>query len=352
MEEYAVRWNNGIKSFDSPNYHYVFNNRNGHFMRWGKTLEDDPDFSPYGPEILDIEISSGVGCRGQCFFCYKRRPDGTEDPLFNMTFDTFKTILDKMPDTLTQIAAGIMNIDTNPDMWKMFEYARSKNIIPNFTMHGLDEITEERLEKITTLNGAIAISCYNFDKTANWIKALTDRGMTQVNIHQIAHSENFDEILQLIEKRKTDSRLEKMNAIVFLSLKQKGRGEHFNPLSYDKWKILIDKIFESGHSFGFDSCSAHKFTKVLNEMDIPEERKAKIMESVEPCESFGMFSSYINDKGFYFPCSFAENIGEWKEGLDVVNCKDFVEDIWNNPLVEKYREISLKCGRNCPLYDI
>jgi MoaA/NifB/PqqE/SkfB family radical SAM enzyme len=319
-------------------------------MRWGKNLADDPLFSPYGPEILDIEISSGKDCKGQCAFCYKG--NGTGPDTFNMTFDTFKTILDKMPDTLTQIAAGIMNIDTNPDMWKMFAYARSKNIIPNFTMHGLDEITTERVNHISSICGAVAISCYNFDKTADWIKALTDRGMTQVNIHFMISEETYEKALDLIEKRKTDPRLEKMNAIVFLSLKQKGRGEHFSPLSYDKWKILIDKIFESGHSFGFDSCSAHKFTKVLNEMDIPEERKTKIMESVEPCESFGMFSSYINDKGFYFPCSFSENIGEWKDGLDVVNCKDFVEDIWNNPLVEKYREISLKCGRNCPLYDI
>ena len=40
-----------------------------------------------------------------------------------MTFDEFKIIFDKMPKTLTQIAFGIMDIKTNPDFFKMMEYA-------------------------------------------------------------------------------------------------------------------------------------------------------------------------------------------------------------------------------------
>ncbi len=54
-------------------YNYIFDKRNGDFKRWGKTINDDPQFSPIGPEILDIEISIN-GCPNGCAFC---SPSGT-----------------------------------------------------------------------------------------------------------------------------------------------------------------------------------------------------------------------------------------------------------------------------------
>jgi hypothetical protein len=56
-----------LKVVKSPGYNYLFNVKNGFFARWGKTIEDDPDFSPLGPEILDFEISTI--CNGGCSFC-------------------------------------------------------------------------------------------------------------------------------------------------------------------------------------------------------------------------------------------------------------------------------------------
>jgi hypothetical protein len=53
----------------SEDYNYVFNLENGQFARWGKTQEDDPSWSPFGPEIMDIEISEGEGCPLSCPFC-------------------------------------------------------------------------------------------------------------------------------------------------------------------------------------------------------------------------------------------------------------------------------------------
>jgi len=50
----------------------------GFHGRWGKTEQDDPQFSPFGPEILDIEISVN-GCKGAggkiCKMC---SPAGTK----------------------------------------------------------------------------------------------------------------------------------------------------------------------------------------------------------------------------------------------------------------------------------
>lgn len=55
------------KIVKSENYNSIFNAKTGMFMRWGKTVNDDPDYCEIGPEILDIEISEV--CHQGCKFC-------------------------------------------------------------------------------------------------------------------------------------------------------------------------------------------------------------------------------------------------------------------------------------------
>lgn len=80
-----------MKSVRTPGYNYEFNSKNGHHTRWGFTVKDDPQWSPIGPEILDIEVSEV--CHGGCAFCYKSNTSKGK----NMSLETFKTIIDKMP---------------------------------------------------------------------------------------------------------------------------------------------------------------------------------------------------------------------------------------------------------------
>ena len=56
------------KLLRSENYNFVYDKVTGFFARWGKTTKDDPQMSPYGPELLDLEISTGK-CSGKCKFC-------------------------------------------------------------------------------------------------------------------------------------------------------------------------------------------------------------------------------------------------------------------------------------------
>ncbi|KKK77470.1 hypothetical protein LCGC14_2853300 [marine sediment metagenome] len=56
-----------------------------------------------------------------------------------------------MGDILGQIAFGICDIKTNPDFFKMMEYAREQGVIPNYTCHGLDvtkEVAKKSFQKI------------------------------------------------------------------------------------------------------------------------------------------------------------------------------------------------------------
>ena len=338
-----------IKVFRSADYNYNFNKNNGYFERWGKTEEDDPQFSPFGPEILDIEITekcNGVvgldGIRKPCSFCYKNNtPSGN-----NMTLEEFKLVIDKMPKLLTQIALGADSTGTtNPDMFAMMEYARSKSIVPNLT---IADISDEVADKLSNLAGAVAISRYE-DKNIcyNSVKKLTDRGMKQINIHMLVSENTYEQVLETLNDVKTDQRLEKLNCVVLLSLKKKGRGKSFNILSQDKFKSLIDLALQLKVSFGMDSCSAHKFLNAIKD----NSKYKQIEQSVEPCESSCM-SAYVDSKSNYFPCSFTEDSPNWNEGLKITKDTDFIKDIWNNTKTVNFRNNLIKCGRSCPIYEV
>ena len=358
---------NNLKIFDSQqykickssDYNFIFNKKTGFFVRWGKTLEDDPNYGP-SPEILDIETDSGE-CLGNCKFCYKCNGKGAES--HNMSLDQFKTILDKMPKVLTQLAIGITNIYSNPDFFAIMEYARESDFIPNYTTHGLD-LDDKAVQRTSELCGAVAVSVVNKEKTYNAVKKFTDAGMTQCNIHYMLSEETYNRAFKIIDDIKSDNRLQKMNAIVFLQYKPKGKNpDQFHAISDpSKYKKLVDYCLKKDIAFGFDSCSAPLFMTSIADID-EDEKKQQFLSMAEPCEAFGMFSSYINCKGYYYPCSFCEGESDWEDGLDVLNCNDFMKDIWFNEKVNKWRQIILqssqKCDcefkpicRSCPIFSI
>ena len=321
--------------FISENYKFTFNKVDGFFVRWGKKMEDDGKLELGLPEIADIEISTS--CRQGCAFCYKSNITRGK----NMSLDTFKKIFSKLPLTIGQIAFGITDIDANTDMWNIFDYTRSQGVIPNVTING-SHMTSDLFDKLVNTMGAVACSVYDKDITYNAIKELTDRGMKQINIHQMICLENFDETKQVLNDYLTDSRLKKLNAIVLLSLKPKGRAENnFHKLPQDKFNELVHLALDNNIPLGFDSCGCYKFLKSIEGMD-----RYKNMETfAESCEST-IYSCYINVDGYFFPCSFAENGNE--NGLSVINCDDFLKDIWYNEKTNEFRKKAIDC-RNCKI---
>lgn len=339
------------KILRSHNYNYVFDKKNGRFARWGKDMEDDPQFAPF-PEILDIEITKSCGgipdengVEAPCKFCYKSNIPGRE----SMSFETFKGIFDKFEievdgkriNPLNQIALGSDATGLiNPDLFKMMEYTRSKGVVPNIT---LANISDEVADRLIPLVGAVAVSRYkNKSICYDSVKRLTDRGMGQVNIHQLVSEETIEDAKQTVLDRLTDPRLAKLNAIVFLSVKRKGRGVGYNPVEFSKYKELVYMALEKKVAFGMDSCSAHKFLRAIK--DHPEYKQMETM--VEPCEA-ACFSSYINTFGEYFGCSFGEKKGE---GVDVLKAKTFAE-VWSSKYTTEFRTKLLANNRACILFD-
>ena len=344
--EYKVYENEKLKLVKSKDYNYNFNKENGFFVRWGDRLTEDAEMSKFGPEILDLEISQGK-CMGKCPECYKC--NGAVENVHNMTLEEFKTIFHKVSKNglLTQIAFGICDIGTNPEFFEMMRYAKENGVIPNYTCHGLD-MTPEYAKLTAELCGAVAVSVYNKEKSYNAVKMLIDAGVEQVNFHCIAHDKSFDKIKSIIDDINTDDRLKGLKALVLLRYKPKGNGVgKFNQLTIEQYKEILEYAQEKRVGLGFDSCSAPLYLEAIKD---DKDFNTKSLYA-EPCES-AIFSSYINCKGEFYACSFCEGEGMWKEGLNVLECNDFVEDIWNNDKTEKFRKALLGNCRNCPMFNL
>lgn len=349
-KDYRVIENSNEKMLFSKEANYIFDKNNGNMITWGRTKEDDAVKFP-APTILDLEITTSCDGVGGvlCPFCYKaNNPYGK-----NMSFETFKKVFDKMPKSVTQIAFGADSKGTsNPDMFDMMIYARDRGVIPNIT---IAEINKDMACKLASICGAVAVSRYHDkDICYNSIKNLTDCGLEQVNMHFMISEQTYERALETIEDIVTDQRLSKLNAIVFLSLKTKGRGERgFTQLSQEKFNNLVRVCEANKIGFGFDSCSGIKYFKSLTDEDY--EVKSQY---IQPCEST-LESSYVDVDGNFYPCSFTEGTKGWEKGISVVDSEDFVKDVWNNSRTEEFRNklLGTVCGnrfgcRECPIYQI
>ena len=359
----------GTKILRSDDYNMIFTKwkdpttqiPDGNLLRWGKTPEDDPTFSPFGGEIADIEISAGK-CPGirradgkmiGCSFCYKG--NSPNQPLENMSLATFKTVLDKLLDQspLTQVALGLTGVKDNPDLISIMRYCREKEVFPNFTLTGAD-LDFETAEQLSEFCGGLAVSCSetNPDLCFDTVKLFTDLGVEQVNIHLVVSKETVPFVFEVLKARETDPRLKDMRAVVLLAIKPKGRATHnFHTASSKQYQEIIDYALSRNIPLGFDSCSCAHF---LNSISRRPDYKA-IESMTDSCEST-LFSVYVNVKGQFFPCSFAEGTPGWEDGLDVVTCNNFIQDIWLHPRTVEFREKLIASANNklncrqCPLY--
>lgn len=328
-----------IRSCRTKEYNWDFDTETGYFQRWGKVREDDPSYSPYGPEILDMEISTT--CHGTndgpCSFCYKgNAPNGKQ-----MSVEQFQTILAKIPRNLTQIAFGIGDLDGHPDLEKILGITKREGITPNITINGF-RTSCNSIKMVAIQCGSIAVSRYDRDICYDTVHRLTVMGAQQVNIHQVVSPNTIQECLNLIEDAKSDTRLKNLNAVVFLMMKPKGRAVQASPVAMEQFKLIVDKALRLEIPFGFDSCSAPSFLKAIE----GHERFEEFTRFIEPCEAF-LFSSYCNVDGEFFPCSFCEGETGWETGLPVTGETDFLPDIWNHERMIEWRSRLTNSSKAC-----
>lgn len=347
------------KIVKSLRYNYVFDKNNGFFARWGITKEDDPEFSPFGPEIADIEISSanaddiknanddtiitnggcsGIGCSK---FCYKKN---TSNKTAHMSLNTFKKVLDRFNGNLTQIAFGLCSLNSHPQLWDIFKETKKRGIVSNVTINGI--ATDEECKKLAEHCGAVAVSVNkaNKDIAYDTIKRLSqDNGMSQINIHIVLAEDTIPFIKEVVEDMTEDSRLSKMNALVMLSFKDKAKTGCYSPISQNSYNQLVAFMEEKNVKFGFDSCSAPLYAAYIK----GKKNEKELGQMAEPCESL-LFSCYISFDAKLTCCSFLEGIEDSINILDYDN----IIDVWYSNKVKKWRKKLLENKRNCPHYMI
>lgn len=348
-----------IRICQSPAYNWVFNTFTGRFDRWGKRGEDDPSYSPFGPEILDVEISTTCHGPGKpCSWCYKS--NGTSGN--HMSIKRFAQILDKMPPNLTQIAFGIGDIDANPDIWEIMTLCRLKGIVPNITINGY-RMRPADYHHLAHLCGSVAVSHYEdgvacseaIEKLDTIRMSSREATLQQINIHKLLCKETLGQCMQLITTVARKEHFRGTSAIVFLLLKPKGKRNKLTPITdVTVWRDLLLLATEKNVAIGFDSCSAPMVLKSVE--DQPE---SAIHQLIEPCES-GLFSLYVNVDGKVCPCSFTDNEGE---GILITKETIFMQDVWYSELMIEWRDhlnrstdtctqCQVKGCRACPAFDI
>lgn len=237
---------------------------------------------------------------------------------------------------LLQVALGITSIAAHPEFFDICDYLRSNNVVPNVTINGSDPLTDVEIDRLVKTMGAMAISInmWNFEKGYDLIDKIIKAGGKQINVHYVVSQQSYEFAYKLCDAKLKDKRLEKVNALVFLSLKPKNRGEKLAMLPEKDFHKLIQYCLTNNIPFGADSCSAHK---VLRSFTV--EQYPILKQYIEPCEA-SKFSFYINADGKHYPCSFLEDEKRdiWEQGIDLFEVTDFVKDVWEHKSVLKFRD--------------
>ena len=244
--------------------------------------------------------------------------------------------------------SGISVIKTNQDFLKMMRYCRSIGVAPNFTTTGIDA-SDAWIQEAAGVIGAVAVSVgERKDEGYNAIKSFAGAGIKQVNAHLLLSKQTLPLIYRFINDIKTDVRLTKLNAVVFLTVKPKGRAkDNYHNVSTDEFDELIKVCFDKKLSIGFDSCSAPMFSRFVCGSYMSSSEKKSLLLCTESCEA-DLFSTYINVKGELHHCSFAE--GERPPCVNVSECSDFIDDVWNSDNVLEFRKLLISNKRECPLF--
>ena len=336
------------KVLRSPKANYAFDKKEGTMITWGKTLKEEAEDFP-SPIVAEIELTNI--CSGNCkFCCNSNTTEGTY-----MSFEKYKELFHKLPNSLTQIAFSVdYDCSSNPDLFKIIEYTKDHGIVPNINVGS--SIDDSVAKKLSSLCGAIAVSCGDLQEVCyNSVERLIKNGAKKVNINYMISSETFTSSGELLHSILYDERIKDINAVIFLSLKRKGRGKNYEQLENSSFEKLIGAGIRNNISIGFDSCSSLKLLYSFNKKNYEKYKLA-----VKSCES-AIESMYIDVNGNFYPCSFCQGVKGWTTvgETNVFDCEDFIKDIWNHPKTENFRrKLHLSAENNryncreCPMYSI
>lgn len=335
---------------EDHSYNCFFNKFNGYNVRFGKTVDENPEWCKLGPEIADIEVVTGSCPKvnsENCRWCYKNNTSAAGKA---MTLEQFKKIVMGFPRNLSQVAFGITGVKSNSYLADMLKWLHEYGVVGNLTLTGAD-LDDEMTDVLCQYCGACAVSCYDKAKELCYstIKKIHDtarekfkRNMS-VNMHIVIADFSMPHIMDVLNDIK-DGKVPGLKSVVMLHAKPVGRAKNLNcSLSKENLIKVIKFCLDNGISFGFDSCNGHNVQDILVEMGKPE-----LCTSIEPCES-ARISIYCNVEGKITPCSFVEHVFE-DSAIDLLNGNTKLVDVWaTDKMLNGFRNCN-KCSTSCPIY--
>lgn len=323
-------------------YHWTFHPDTEKFSRWGKEEKDDPEFSPIGPEHLDIEISTIChGVKGKlCDHCYtKNSPEGK-----NMSLETFEALFDLVRANLSTIHFNIGDLEANPDLGKMLRHAMTFDIVPSVTITG-ERKNDTILYDLVTYCGHIDVSLIDTDLCFNTIARLNEIGKSRVNIKLLLSETTYNNCGSAIARIGSDPRLKGLNGVKVDWLRPQNRAFKIKPITDPQLRMFLNMLAMRRIPFAVNQCIGAKVSTLIDATF--RDMKPYVMDA-QPCEA-GLFQGYINVEGIFYPCPFLEFAGV--KGTSVLDKDSFVKDVWNNEDNQEWREQLLTIKRSCcPIY--
>jgi len=406
-KDYEFIDNDRFKIIHSKDFNYFFNKETGESEKWGRTKnnEDDPIHSDLGPIDVDLELCKDVNnndldkykgeillegkqCLGKCPWCYKC--NGVYKYTHVMTFIKYKEALLKLCNThvrienqlyycfdeisykgkkiraidypeldfehdicnctpLTQVALVNTNLTTNVELLRICEFTRQMGVVPDITCHAKDDLSDEFLMRLCSLCGNVAVSIYDKEKTYNLIQRLHYCGARQSDIDLFLSDETFQTAINTCKDFLTDGRLKYLNSIIFLLLKQQGRGKNFHKITDEHYKELLDFAINNHIIFSTDPCQYNRIRNYYLKYKNNEIKEFDV--NFEKCDA-NRFSCYINTLGDYYPCPFMEGQSKWIDPPNIFKCHNFINECWNGQKSDMFNIEMLTNNFECPTYDL
>jgi len=277
----------------SENYNFVGNKLSGLTLRWGQTLQENPEVAPW-PELADISISNR--CSKGCDFCYKCSTADGDFLSLEQYSEVLKQLISPKWGPPFQIAIGGGEPTEHPELIEILKTTRKLGMIPNLTTNG-ENISATHMRAFRKFCGAVAISETSIDpdKIKPLLSQMRKAGVC-TNLHFLLSRRSLQTAIGLL-RGDYNQLLQGLNAIIFLTHKPMGRASPNDNLRFDEemkfFLSLVDKP-SSGIRFGFDAC----FVPLLLKHTGIDSR------FVDSCEC-GFFSVYIDEKMNVKPCSFS-----------------------------------------------
>jgi MoaA/NifB/PqqE/SkfB family radical SAM enzyme len=311
-------------------YISYFDPKTGLHIRGERPDGTDPEWSPSGPELMDIHITNY--CPMTCAYCYR---ESNPNKSTHMDPADFKALLQDASPWVCQVAIGGGSPQHHPQFLEILQIAHEMGIPPSYTSNGLD-MTEEILEATKEFCGAVAISLHDLDTGLAHAKRLIDYGLNTA-IHVVLHKDAIDFWTgQLLLAKEGKGYLNgdiPFYTCIFLMHKPIGRGsweQHPSPIQKRQFARALHN-YEGPIMVGIDSCAAPSLVSIYGKDELPQ-------HAIGPCDS-GCFSMFVGEDMVASPCSFNKT--------DMFSLEEFsFEDVWKNKF-KPYREKVMAACPDC-----